>query len=240
MGALAIFGMFWALTVPLTKVAVSSGHPVIGLIFWQLLIGAVVTRMFLWLRKRSLRFDRDCRDQALPGDRAAWHHPAQQLLLPRGRAASCRDHGHRTIATVPMFALLVSLAPVRRASVDSSDSRRCIARCATWRSPSWSGRKPACPSQRSRCLFWWRWWRRFATDWRATTSPCGRPADTGSDVDDLRCLDTSVPSSPPCWPGSETPGYHLPGPWSAPGAGAGGIRAHPCVRIQRLHLAGRA
>lgn len=108
LGALAFFGMSWALTVPLTKIAVSTGHPVIGLIFWQLLIGAVITRIFLWLRKRSLRLDRA----------AIRHYLVIALLgtiLPNSfsyLAAAQLPAGIMaiTIATVPMFALLVSLA----------------------------------------------------------------------------------------------------------------------------------
>ena len=46
-------GLVWSLTIPLNKIAVAAGHPVIGLVFWQLAIlfacfGAVVA-----LRRRA-------------------------------------------------------------------------------------------------------------------------------------------------------------------------------------------
>lgn len=44
--------MFWGATIPLTKVAVSTGHQPLGLIFWQLIIGIIVLGFFL-LAKRS-------------------------------------------------------------------------------------------------------------------------------------------------------------------------------------------
>ena len=42
LAALGLLGLSWAITVPLTKVAVSSGHHPIGLIFWQLVVSVVV------------------------------------------------------------------------------------------------------------------------------------------------------------------------------------------------------
>jgi drug/metabolite transporter (DMT)-like permease len=42
LGALLFLGASWGLTIPLTKLAVSTGHPPMGLIFWQALIGACV------------------------------------------------------------------------------------------------------------------------------------------------------------------------------------------------------
>jgi drug/metabolite transporter (DMT)-like permease len=107
LGALAGFGMMWALTIPLTKVAVSSGHPVIGLIFWQLLISAVIIGVILRMRGRSLRYDRA----------ALRHYLVIALIgtiLPNSfsyLAAAQLPAGIMaiTIATVPMFALLVSL-----------------------------------------------------------------------------------------------------------------------------------
>ncbi len=39
---LLALGAGWGLTQPLTKIAVSSGHGAMGLVFWQLLIGAVL------------------------------------------------------------------------------------------------------------------------------------------------------------------------------------------------------
>ena len=42
LGALLLLGAGWGFTVPLTKIAVSTGHAPLGLIFWQTLIGAAV------------------------------------------------------------------------------------------------------------------------------------------------------------------------------------------------------
>jgi drug/metabolite transporter (DMT)-like permease len=39
---LVAVGMIWGLTVPLTKIAVSTGHEPLGLIFWQMLIATIV------------------------------------------------------------------------------------------------------------------------------------------------------------------------------------------------------
>jgi len=41
-GILIILGAGWASTLSLTKIAVSTGHGVFGLIFWQLVIGAAL------------------------------------------------------------------------------------------------------------------------------------------------------------------------------------------------------
>jgi drug/metabolite transporter (DMT)-like permease len=39
---LVALGLTWGLSIPLTKIAVSSGHQPLGLIFWQLLVAAIV------------------------------------------------------------------------------------------------------------------------------------------------------------------------------------------------------
>ena len=38
---LVALGMTWGLTIPLTKIAVSTGHKPLGLIFWQMLLATV-------------------------------------------------------------------------------------------------------------------------------------------------------------------------------------------------------
>jgi drug/metabolite transporter (DMT)-like permease len=38
---LIALGMTWGLTIPLTKIAVSTGHKPLGLIFWQMLIATI-------------------------------------------------------------------------------------------------------------------------------------------------------------------------------------------------------
>ncbi|MBS0126144.1 DMT family transporter [Thetidibacter halocola] len=52
--ALAVIGAAWGATQPLAKVAVSTGHAALGLLFWQLLIGAVVLGGITLARGRAL------------------------------------------------------------------------------------------------------------------------------------------------------------------------------------------
>ncbi|WP_407492125.1 DMT family transporter [Pseudooceanicola sp. MF1-13] len=53
--ALIVIGLGWGLTVPLTKIAVSTGYQPLGLIFWQAAIGAVVLGAILTLARRRFR-----------------------------------------------------------------------------------------------------------------------------------------------------------------------------------------
>ncbi len=55
---LAVLGAGWGATQPLAKVAVSEGYRHFGLIFWQLLIGAVLLGAVLALRGRRLPLGR--------------------------------------------------------------------------------------------------------------------------------------------------------------------------------------
>ena len=52
--ALLALGLAWGLTVPLTKVAVSTGHRPLGLIVWQLVVVAAVLAAVSLLRRRRL------------------------------------------------------------------------------------------------------------------------------------------------------------------------------------------
>jgi drug/metabolite transporter (DMT)-like permease len=45
---LVMLGAGWGLTQPLTKITVTAGYQPFGLIFWQMLIGAVLLGMFRW------------------------------------------------------------------------------------------------------------------------------------------------------------------------------------------------
>lgn len=120
--ALALLGLAWALTVPLNKVAVSSGHDPVGLIFWQLVICAAFTGLFLGVRRRLPRFGPalagHCLVIALLGTILPFSFIYRAISqLPAGIVAI-------VIATVPMFALVISLAiraetfnPVRSAGV---------------------------------------------------------------------------------------------------------------------------
>lgn len=55
---LTIMGAGWGLTLPLAKIAVSEGYRHIGLIFWQLLIGAVVMGLIQIARGRRFAIGR--------------------------------------------------------------------------------------------------------------------------------------------------------------------------------------
>ena len=53
--AMLIFiGVSWGLAVPLTKIAVSGGYQPFGLIFWQMVIGAIVLGVINAVRRRPL------------------------------------------------------------------------------------------------------------------------------------------------------------------------------------------
>lgn len=51
---LFLIGISWALTLPLTKIAVSTGHGAFGLMLWQLIVGAGVMSLIGLIRRRPL------------------------------------------------------------------------------------------------------------------------------------------------------------------------------------------
>lgn len=55
---LCVLGAGWGLTVPLSKIAVSSGHGFFGLIFWQTVIGSFLMAALLLVRGGHLPFGR--------------------------------------------------------------------------------------------------------------------------------------------------------------------------------------
>lgn len=55
---LALLGAGWGITQPLTKIAVSTGHGHFGLIFWQLVIGAVLMAAIAMITGRRLPLSR--------------------------------------------------------------------------------------------------------------------------------------------------------------------------------------
>ena len=57
-GLLVILGAGWGITQPLTKLAVSTGHGHFGLIFWQLVIGAVLMAVIALATGRRLPLTR--------------------------------------------------------------------------------------------------------------------------------------------------------------------------------------
>lgn len=48
--AMLIIGVFWGATIPLTKIAVSTGYQPLGLIVWQLIIGMAILGVFLFFK----------------------------------------------------------------------------------------------------------------------------------------------------------------------------------------------
>ncbi len=105
---LIVLGAGWGLTVPLTKIAVSTGFGHFGLIFWQLVIGSVLMAGLSLLRGRGLPMSwqalRVCFIVAMIGTlvpnsasyQAAVHLPAGILLL--------------LLSMIPMLAFPIALA----------------------------------------------------------------------------------------------------------------------------------
>ena len=57
-GILVLIGAAWGMTLPLTKIAVSTGYKHFGLLFWQLVIGAIVMSAIAWARGTRLSMGR--------------------------------------------------------------------------------------------------------------------------------------------------------------------------------------
>jgi drug/metabolite transporter (DMT)-like permease len=108
MFALLIMGAGWGITSPLSKIAVSTGHQPLGLVFWQLVIGAVLLGAIVFIRGGRLAL----------GRRQITLYLAIALLgtiLPNTasyRAAAYLPAGVMSIviAMVPMFAFPIALA----------------------------------------------------------------------------------------------------------------------------------
>ncbi|MGB4788430.1 MAG: EamA family transporter, partial [Lentibacter algarum] len=58
MFALLIMGAGWGITSPLSKIAVSTGHQPLGLVFWQMVIGAVLLGAIVFVRGGRLALGR--------------------------------------------------------------------------------------------------------------------------------------------------------------------------------------
>ena len=108
MFALLIMGAGWGITVPMSKIAVSTGHQPLGLVFWQMVIGAVLLGAIVFVRGGRVAL----------GRRQITLYLAIALLgtiMPN--AASYRAAAHLpagvmsiVIAMVPMFAFPIALA----------------------------------------------------------------------------------------------------------------------------------
>ena len=57
-GFLFCLGMLWGLSIPITMIAVSTGHSPLGMIFWQLLITVVILAAAAWWRGSCIIIDR--------------------------------------------------------------------------------------------------------------------------------------------------------------------------------------
>lgn len=100
-------GIVWGSTIPLTKVAVSTGHQPLGLIFWQMFIATVVLSAITMARRITLDLNRTTLffflvigllGTIIPNSfsyLAASHLPAGVMGI--------------VIAAVPMFALAIAL-----------------------------------------------------------------------------------------------------------------------------------
>ena len=108
MFALLIMGAGWGITSPLSKIAVSTGHQPLGLVFWQMVIGGVLLGAIVFVRGGRLALGRRqitlylaiaFLGTILPNTasyRAAAHLPAGVMSI--------------VIAMVPMFAFPIALA----------------------------------------------------------------------------------------------------------------------------------
>lgn len=117
---LALLGAGWGLTLPLAKIAVSEGHRPLGLVFWQLVLGAALLGALTHLRgKRLPRMRAQIRlyviialiGTVLPNSAsyaAAVHLPAGLLAI--------------LLSLVPMFAFPVALL----LGIDLFSSRRLL------------------------------------------------------------------------------------------------------------------
>jgi drug/metabolite transporter (DMT)-like permease len=107
-GFLLLLGIGWGLTQPLSKITVMAGYAPIGMVFWQMLIGAVLLGIVRW---RQLR-----RMPVTPRTLAVWLMIATLGSLIPGitgyRAAFHLPSGIMSIviATIPMIAFPIALA----------------------------------------------------------------------------------------------------------------------------------
>ena len=107
-GFLLLLGTGWGLTQPLIKITVTAGYQPLGMIFWQMLIGAVLLGMLRWRHLRHLQITRKTLaiwvmiatiGSLIPGItsyRAAFHLPSGIMSI--------------VIATIPMMAFPIALA----------------------------------------------------------------------------------------------------------------------------------
>ena len=113
-GVLLVIGISWGATIPLAKIAVSSGHAPLGITFWEQVIVAVVLGLLLIARSAIFR-----RRMLIPLDRASLVYytiiAALGAVLPNlfsYWAMSQLPAGIMAIIvySVPMFALSIAIS----------------------------------------------------------------------------------------------------------------------------------
>ncbi len=99
-GVLLLIGAGWGLTQPLTKIAVSTGYQPLGLIFWQMVIGAVAMGGFRLLTRKPI---------ALPL-RLVWFF----LLIALLGTVVPNSFSYRAAAHLPagVMSVVISLVPI--------------------------------------------------------------------------------------------------------------------------------
>lgn len=104
---LFLIGLLWGLSVPLTKIAVSSGHHPLGLIFWQSVGAFLLLGLITRIRKSRLVFDRShivfftviaLTGSVIPNSTSYW----AAFHLPGGVIALA-------LSIIPMFSLSIAL-----------------------------------------------------------------------------------------------------------------------------------
>ncbi len=106
--ALLVLGSVWGLTIPLSKIVVSTGYSPLGVVFWQSLFSVIILAVICLVRREKIIFSR----------RLLWHFVIMGLvgsLIPGFTfyvAATQLPGGFLAIiiATAPMFSLLIALS----------------------------------------------------------------------------------------------------------------------------------
>lgn len=105
---LTVFGIAWGTTLPLTKIAVSTGHLPLGLIFWQLFFSVCFLGFVLWFRGIRVHIQKK---------HLAYYVGVSLIgtLIPNSfsfLAASKLPAGIMALAitTVPMFSLAIAVS----------------------------------------------------------------------------------------------------------------------------------
>ena len=106
---LLAMGVGWGLTLPLAKIAVSTGHEPYGLIFWQLVVVVMVLGPFSLLRPSRPRIKLDRRHVALFVTIALTGAILPDVFFYMGAAELPGGVLSIAAATAPMFALPIAL-----------------------------------------------------------------------------------------------------------------------------------